>query len=95
MKRRFFIICRDVVEDKSLSLQSLGLYVWMMGQSDDCEFNIKSLSALTGKSTKIINACLRELISKSYCLVKQDENGKIAYEFDDKNTCSYPKSQCF
>lgn len=76
----FTAVFNSVIQDKRISLKTLGLFVVMQSFPDDWEYSISGLAARCRIGRDAVRKCLKELEEAGYLLKEQghQENGKFA-----------------
>ena len=76
----FTTLYNSVLQDRRLSLKTIGLFAIMQSFPDDWEYSIGGLSVRAGIGRDAVRKCLRELESAGYLLREQGrgDNGKFA-----------------
>lgn len=79
-KKSFTTIYNSVLQDRRLSLKTIGLFAIMQSFPEDWEYSVSGLSARAGIGRDGVRNCLRELEEAGYLLREQahQENGKFA-----------------
>lgn len=90
-KRRkgcFFMMSKEPLRCKGLSLKAKGFLAMMMTLPPDWDFSVKGIIACLKESECAVRSTIDELISSGYCkMTRQYENGKIKkwlYTFTDE-----------
>ena len=76
----FTAVFNSVIQDKRISLKTLGLFVVMQSFPDDWEYSISGLAARCRIGRDAVRKCLKELEEAGYLLKEQghQDNGKFA-----------------
>lgn len=79
-RKSFTTIYNSVLQDRRLTLKTIGLFAIMQSFPDDWEYSISGLAARAGIGRDSIRKCLKELEDAGYLLREQghQDNGKFA-----------------
>ncbi|WP_298030229.1 helix-turn-helix domain-containing protein [uncultured Dysosmobacter sp.] len=79
-RKNFTTIYNSVLQDRRLTLKTIGLFAIMQSFPDDWEYSISGLAARAGIGRDSIRKCLKELEDAGYLLREQghQDNGKFA-----------------
>ena len=69
--KEFLRVDWSVIRDSNLSFEARGFLVFMLSMSDDWEFSIMGLSALTGLSKNVVMRLVKELKDNGYITQKK------------------------
>ena len=95
----FTAVFNSVIQDKRISLKTLGLFVVMQSFPDDWEYSISGLAARCRIGRDAVRKCLKELEEAGYLLKEQghQDNGKFACNTyvlqDEAPPCTEKSSQ--
>lgn len=85
----FTQISNELLNDKTISLKSKGLYSFMYSKPSDFNFTIKSLSTLLNEGERSIMNSLKELKLSGWVTYKKNNNGSGEYYLNQKPNCFF------
>ena len=67
-QKDFTVVDNHILKDKRVSLKARGLYITVMGLSDDWELSLSGLEKILKEGKDAIRSAMRELILQRYVL---------------------------
>ena len=77
--KTFTVIGNDIVNDKNLTLEALGLLVFMLSKPDNWEFNQEHLGSVFNKGRDAMRSIMKTLMSAGYVQreIQRNEKGHV------------------